>query len=208
MPLALVTLGAAVIVGYLRGGRLSRIAEADLRSNWLLFAGFGCQVLLDLLAGRGIVGEGVAGYGLILASHLGVLAWVGLNWWRPGMGLVFTGFAMNAVVIAANGAMPVDPDAITALGIGEVAVPAGKHVLMTGDTRLAWLGDTIPLPILRTIVSWGDIVLAAGLIPLLHHLMTFRPAAERRGGARNPDRSETETQTEEMDPTSASPNRP
>lgn len=207
MPLAAVTLLVAVTVSYLRGGRLRRIPEADLRANWLLFAGLGCQVAAGQLAGRDLVASG-ATYTLLLASHVLVLAWLGANWWRPGIVLVFLGFALNVVVIGANGAMPVDPDAIAALGIGEVSVPAGKHQLMTPSTRLPLLADIIPLPVMRTIVSVGDIVLAAGLIPLTHHLMTFRPAVERRGGPRSPRRSDAGRQATAMEPADPRPNRP
>ncbi|MDX1659015.1 MAG: DUF5317 domain-containing protein [Nitriliruptorales bacterium] len=201
MALAAVTLLAAIGVAYLRGGRLARISQAGLRWNGLLFVGFGFQVLLDVLADRGLA-DGATGYAFLLASHLLVLAWVTANWWRPGMVLILVGFAMNAAVIAANGAMPVDPEAIRALGIGEVSAPAGKHVLMGPDTRLAVLGDIIPLPVLRTIVSWGDIVLAAGLLPLLHHLMTYRTPVERRGGARTARRD-----AQAWERTSATPSR-
>lgn len=185
MPLVVLTLGVAVVVALARGGRFHRIADSELRGNAWLLAGLAIQLLTDQLAGRGGLGEPWT-YVLLLASQLLVLLWVGLNWWRPGMALVFIGFAMNATVIAANGAMPVDPDAMAALGLGELTVPPGKHTLMTGSTRLPLLADIIPLPILRTVVSWGDVVIAAGLIPLVHHLMAFRPAAERRGGRRSP----------------------
>lgn len=183
MPLVVITVGAAVAVSWLRGGRLARLGEADLRWSWLLFAGLALQVTLDQAAGRGLLDDG---YLLLAASQVLVLVWVLGNWWRPGMLLVGAGLVMNAIVIAANGAMPVDPDAIAALGIPGAAVPAGKHVVMTEATRFAWMADVIPLPPVRTIISWGDIVLAAGLVPLVHHLMTYRSPVERRGGRRQP----------------------
>jgi hypothetical protein len=175
--------GGAILVSYLRGGRFSRIAAADLRATWLLFVGMFLQIGLDAAAVRGLL-EGSAGYALILVSQLLVLVWCGLNWWRPGMLLVVLGLALNAVVMAANGAMPVDPEAIAALGIPGAEVPPGKHVLMTEATRLAILADIWPLPPVRTIISIGDVVLAAGLVPLVHHLMTYRTPVERRGGLR------------------------
>ncbi len=100
--------------------------------------------------------------------------------------LVFLGLLLNMVVLAANGAMPVAPEAIAAVGLPGVEPMPGKHEIMTESTRLAYLADIVPLPPLRTIVSLGDIVLGAGIIPLLSHLMTYRTAAERRGGRRGP----------------------
>jgi hypothetical protein len=183
-----IVVGGAILVSYLRGGRLSRLAGADLRATWLLFVGVGLQVSLDLAATRGLL-EGTAGWLVLLASQVLVLVWCGLNWWRPGMLLVVLGLFLNALVIGANGAMPVDPDAIAALGIAGAEVPPGKHELLTEATRLAILADIWPLPPVRTIISIGDVVLAAGLVPLVHHLMTYRPPVERRGGVRGDHRT-------------------
>lgn len=183
MPLTVLIVGAAVVVSLLRGGRFRRIAEADLRSTWLLFVGLGLQLIVDAAAARGHL-EGNAGYALLLTSQLLVVGWTLANWWRPGMLLIFLGLALNATVMAANGAMPVAPEAIAAIGLEGAEVPPGKHELMTEDTRLPFLADIWPLPPIRTIISVGDVVLAAGLIPLVHHLMTYRTPAERRGGQR------------------------
>lgn len=183
MPLVIITVGGAIVVSYLRGGRISRIADAELRHTWLLFVGLLLQLAVDAASVRGLL-EDPAGYLLLLASQVLVLVWVLVNWWRPGMVLIGLGLLLNAVVIGANGAMPVSQQAIDALGIGDVTVHPGKHELMTEATRLPWLADILPLPPLRTIISVGDIVLAAGLIPLVHHLMTYRTAVERRGGPR------------------------
>lgn len=181
MPFTLIVLVLAVASSYARGGRLRRIADAPLRWSWLLFAGLGLQVLLNLAAARDVIPEaGPTGYLLLLASQLLVLTWVVANWQLPGMLLVGIGLAMNALVIGANGAMPVDPEAMRALGLEGAEVPPGKHILMTDDTRLPWLADIWPLPLLRSVISVGDVVLAAGLIPLTHALMSYRSAAERR----------------------------
>lgn len=181
MPFTLLVLVLAVTVSYARGGRLRRVADAPLRWSWLLFAGLGLQVLLAVGATRGLVpDDGVVGYLLLLTSQLLVVVWVVANWRLPGMLLVGLGLAMNAVVMGANGAMPVDPAAIRALGLEDARVPPGKHTLMTDDTRLWWLGDIWALPLLRSIISAGDVVLAAGLIPLTHALMSYRTQAERR----------------------------
>lgn len=185
MPLTILIVGASILVSYPRGGRLSRVADAGLRHTWLLFVGLLLQVATDQAAGAGLLDDG-QGYPALLASQLLVLAWVAANWWRPGMLLVFLGLLLNAVVIGANGAMPVSPDAIAAIGLPGAEVPPGKHVLMTEATRLGVLADIWPLPPLRTIISIGDVVLAAGLVPLTHHLLTYRPPADRRGGARRP----------------------
>lgn len=184
VPFVLVALAVAVIASYPRGGRLSRIPDAPLRLMWLLFVGVGLQLAVDLAAARGLLPDaGVSGWMLLFLSQLLVVVVIAVNWHAPGMPLVAVGLVMNAVVMAANGAMPVSPDAIAALGLEGAQVPPGKHTLMTAETRLPWLADVFPLPILRTIISAGDVVLAAGVIPLVHWMMTYRPPSERRGRA-------------------------
>jgi hypothetical protein len=176
VPFVLVSLLLALLLSYPRGGRLHRIADAPLHASWVLFVGVGLQVVVDVGAARGFLpGTGWASYGLLLASQLLVVVWVLANRHLPGTILVAIGLALNAAVIAANGAMPVDPAAIAALGIDGATVTGGKHVLLDDATRLPWLADIWPLPPLRSIISVGDVVLAAGLIPLLHALMTWPP---------------------------------
>lgn len=184
MPFTVLVLSVAVISGYLRGGRLSRIAEG-VGWSWLLLVGLALQVAVDATGPGGQL-PSLVGTGLLLASQLLVAVWGFLNRFRPGMPLVLLGLLLNAVVLVANGAMPVAPEAIAAIGLPGVEPISGKHELMTDHSRLRYLADIVPLPPLRTIVSIGDIVLGAGLIPLLSHLMSYRTPSERRGGRRSP----------------------
>lgn len=174
----LLAIGASVV----RGGRFHRIGQAPLRDIWLLFIGVALQVAAD----AGVIlgwfeGAGTISYGLLVTSQVVVLAWVLRNWYLPGLILVAIGLALNAAVMAANGAMPVHPEAIAALGQEPGELVRGKHVLLDDDTRLWWLADIWPVPPIRAIISIGDVVLAAGLLPITHYLMTFRTPAERRG---------------------------
>jgi hypothetical protein len=184
VPYTLAIVLFAVVSSYLRGGRLRRIADARLRLPGLLFAGLALQIGVDVAAGRGALGDAsTTGVTLLIASQALVVAWLVCNRQLPGVGLVAIGLALNAIVITANGAMPVGPEAMHALGLGPLEVPLGKHTLLTETTRLPWLADIIPLPPLRSIISVGDVVLAAGMIPLTHALMMWRPEHERRGRA-------------------------
>jgi hypothetical protein len=172
VPYTLAIVLVAVAVSYARGGRLHRMAEADVRAPWLLFLGLGLQLAVDLGAGRGSLADAsAAGLTVLISSQVLVVVWLMLHRELPGVRLVAIGLALNAIVIAANGAMPVDPNAVRALGLGELEVPIGKHTVLTEDTRFPWLADVLPVPPLRSIVSVGDLVIALGLLPLTHALM-------------------------------------
>jgi hypothetical protein len=190
MPFVLVVVALGVLVSYARGGRLRRAAEAPLHWRSLLFLGVAIQLSVDALAAREILGDATTlGWLLLLLSQVLVIGFLVANRYLPGVFLVALGLLLNAVVMAANGAMPVDPAAIQALGLGDVEVPLGKHTLMDEHTRMPWLADILPLPPLRTIISIGDVVLAAGVIPLTHALMSYRTPAERRGRSSSTDRA-------------------
>lgn len=183
MFFVLMVLAIAVVASLLRGGRFSRLAHAPLRWVWLLFVGVLLQVAADILVILEVLqATGPLAYGLLLSSQLVVVTRALANWQLPGLILVGIGLALNAAVMAANGAMPVDPEAIAALGRDSGDLVRGKHVLMDDDTRLPWLADIWPVPPLRSIISVGDVVLAAGLIPITHYLMTYRPPSQRRRG--------------------------
>lgn len=184
MPFTLTVLAIAISVSLLRGGRLRHVADADLRLDWLLFVGVALQVAVDLAAARNLLPDaGLSGWTLLLLSQLLVIGFLVGNRRLPGVWWVAAGLALNAIVMAANRAMPVDPVAIAALGIDGATVPPGKHTLLTPDTHLALLADIIPVPWLRSILSVGDLVLAVGLLPMTHTLMTGAPS-EAQGRTR------------------------
>ena len=182
MPFTLAVLTLAVAASWLRGGRLRNVAHAQLHASWLLFLGVAVQVGVDLAASRRLLPDaGLSGWSLLLLSQLLVVAFLVRNRTLPGTWLVAAGLLLNAAVMAANRAMPVDPAAIAALGIDGAVVAPGKHTLMTADTRLPWLADIIPVPWLRSILSVGDLVLAVGLVPMTHAVMTSTPPATASG---------------------------
>jgi len=172
LPFTVAALTLAVLASVVRGGRLRNLAEKPLRASWLLFAGVAIQVGVDLAAARGLLPDaGWSGWTLLVSSQLLVVAFLVANRRLAGVWLVAAGLLLNVAVIAANRAMPVDPAAIAALGLDGVEVAPGKHTLLTDGTLLPWLADIIPVPWLRSIVSVGDLVLAAGLLPLTHGLL-------------------------------------
>jgi hypothetical protein len=119
----------------------------------------------------------------LLAGYGCLLAFAALNHTLIGMGIVALGLAANALVIAANGAMPVRPSAVVAAHItdrpGLVRLNYGPlhHRESSGD-RLRPLGDIIPVPRVHEVVSFGDLILAVGTADLMVHLL--HPRHRRR----------------------------
>lgn len=184
MALVLTTVAGALLVGYARGGRLANLARVRLHRGWLVAVAVLVQALLTVVSAVDGPVEALTGP-VLLASHLALFVFVWRNRLLPGMALIFAGFAMNATVITANGAMPVSRDALFAVSGGATTViPPGKHRLLADGDSLVWLADIIPIPALRTVVSAGDVVLGAGVAILVVNLMlAFPPPPGRRSRA-------------------------
>jgi hypothetical protein len=103
--------------------------------------------------------------GLVLSLALAA-AWLAVQRHHLASTLLSAGALMNLAVIAANGGMPVDPDALRAVGRSGVDVTAGflyKHVPMDSGTHLAVLADRIPVPVQRNVISIGDVLMAVAI---------------------------------------------
>lgn len=168
--IVLVLLGA-VAVGLLRGGSFERLSHLPMDNGWLVVA---AAVLTALGANAGRLGlPGRVMYvGCTVAAAALVIAFVVRNRSLVGVPLVALGFALNAAVIVANGAMPVSRQAADYAGVEIDPVLAGddaRHELLTDRSRLRLLADVIAVPLpgpLSTgsnVVSAGDVVLAAGI---------------------------------------------
>jgi hypothetical protein len=182
MLLVGVTVAAAVVVGWLRGGRLRNLGAVSLRRPWLLAVSVGAQLMLAAVARAGGPAEALA-LPLLVASQVALAGFLLANLGLPGILLVTAGAVANAAVILANGAMPVSRAALLAVSPRAVDFEPAKHRLLSDGDRLSWLADVIPLPLLRTVVSAGDVVLAAGVAVLVAGLMRDDPPAQRWRGS-------------------------
>ena len=165
MALVVVSLLAAVAVGWARGGSLERLGTLRLNSRRLLVLAFAAQ-----LAGT-VVGGPFHPLGLAASGGL-VVAFLLRNRGVRGTGLIALGLLANAVVVLVNGAMPVSLAAAGRAGVTTQPILNGsdqRHELADAGTRLPWLGDVVPLPLpLRPeIVSPGDVLIAAGAAQLV-----------------------------------------
>ncbi|MCA1824836.1 MAG: DUF5317 domain-containing protein [Mycobacteriales bacterium] len=179
----LVVIGA-VIVGLVRGGSFRTLSMLRLRGWGLIIAAAGAQAAGAFAGVLGLAApETLYVIGMVVSAAL-VTGFVIYNRFLPGMPMVAAGFLLNALVVAANGAMPVSLDAAARAGVAVSNVYDGidaKHRVLGASTRLRALSDVVPVPLPygSNVVSVGDIVLSAGIGVLVASGMR-RPGPGRR----------------------------
>jgi Family of unknown function (DUF5317) len=168
---------AGVALGHLLGGRLSGLRVLATRALWLVWIAAAVQVM------QYTVTEELLGVPLLAVVFLAVLAWLaaGIAGWprplRAAGAVILIGAALNGLAIAGNGRMPYEPAAARAAGLTAGVVTA-KNEPAHEHTRLAPLGDTIPVPPLHAVISPGDILIGVGACALIALAMR----RQRRGG--------------------------
>jgi hypothetical protein len=102
---------------------------------------------------------------------------------------ITVGGALNLLVVAVNGGMPVSAGVIvqaTAHAPADAVAgieSASLHIPLGAETNLPILADIMPLPVpaFGAVVSAGDVVLCAGVAVFLVWAMTRRPDRIRVG---------------------------
>ena len=186
LTLTLILVAAGLIAGIARGGKIANLAKTEWRWVWLVFVGLAIQVGTEVYSifVDPKVGGDQRGILLLAASYALLIAFLTLNREKPGTPLMALGLLLNIVVIFANGGMPVSLSAARAAGFD----PSGylrasiKHQTMGPGTVLWFLGDIIPLPVLRNIVSVGDVLLGLGVFVFVQRTVGYSP---RRSLERN-----------------------
>jgi hypothetical protein len=178
MILFLSVIGLSVLAGYLLGGRLRSFERLRLRWWGLAPLGLALQAIPLPDARHGL--DLLVRVAVLSSSFLLLLLFVSINLRVAGMWLLFIGLALNFVVIASNGGMPVSRHALEASGQAEVLQlllkdEGAKHHLLTSDDRVTFLADVIPIagPI-RQVVSVGDVFVYSGLAWLIVSVMRGR----------------------------------
>lgn len=152
-----------ILVGYLLGGRLDRLADLHFAWGWLAIAGLVVQVLLFSPLTAGV--DPTIGAIVYVASTAAVLAAVLRNWRIPGLLLVAAGAACNLVAIVANGGiMPTTEAALAAAGLAPDDAFSNSAVLT--DPAVPVLTDIFALPAwvpLANVFSVGDVLIGVGV---------------------------------------------
>lgn len=192
VSIGIVTTVVALRLALLVGGRIRAVESLPFRVATLLGAALACQVAGVLLGYVGLPAGSTYTLATLASAVLLVLA-SRSNGALAGTDLVAAGLALNALVMGANGNMPVSEHAAARAGAPAAVATDPRHEPATSATRLRWLGEVIPVPLpLRPEVdSAGDLLVAAGLGVLVFG--TFRPTRRRE-----PNSAPTEVRTREL----------
>ena len=183
------TILLALIVGAVSGGGLPRLADLRLRWTIILVVALALRVGAGVSREIGISAEIPVGWAFIAAYGL-IFVWLWQNWRVPGLQIAAVGIGANMLAILLNGGqMPIWAAAYSAAGFTEAAIANDPfHFLLRSDTIAEFVasgglfGDVIPLPVpvIRDVVSIGDVILAIGIFWAIVYSMT-RPDAPTRG---------------------------
>lgn len=205
------TILLALIVGALAGGGIPRLAELRLRWTILLVVALGLRIAAGLTRETGIGADIPVGWAYLAAYGL-IFAWLWQNWRVPGLQVASVGIGANMAAVLVNaGQMPIWSAAYVAAGFTQADIANDPfHFILRAETvgsfvaRGGLFGDVIPLPIpiIRDVVSIGDILLAFGIFWAIVYSMTradaparsalalgrtaLRPATAAAGGAGAP----------------------
>jgi uncharacterized protein DUF5317 len=154
-----------VLVGLAFDGRLSHLADVQIRGLPLAYAAFGLQVLAFP---SGVLPWSISGNVarvLWLVSYALQITLILRNRHLRGVAIVGLGLACNLVAILANGGlMPVTQGALRAAGL---TYKVHNNSISTAKPHLAWLVDRWAAPHglpLANVFSVGDVLIAIGTV--------------------------------------------
>ena len=160
----------AIVAALAIGGSLDHWARLRLRWWPLALLALAVQVAVytpPLNAWPAIVAIGPVSGILSTGVVLAVVVRNGVGPLRWACGLAATGIALNLAVIVANGGWMPRADALAPRPVdrGALGGAVTNTAPMAPETRLAWLGDSIPEPAwlpMANLVSPGDVLLSLG----------------------------------------------
>jgi hypothetical protein len=185
----LIALCLAFLLGLMAaGGRVSNLAQINIRWGWLAPLAFLMQAYLIFVPAE-TAGGLLSSRALVLTlSNCLLFAVIWQNRELQGVKLIGLGLLLNFAVIMLNGGfMPITPEALIQTGYDSYTpqletgyrVARTKNIVMQpGEARLWFLSDILVLPRpfpIPSVVSIGDAVIAAGVFFFLREPM-FRKA--------------------------------
>ena len=169
MPALGVFLGLAL--GLLAGGQLGNLVYVRLRWLPLLLVAAAARFGLDAALTAGAVPDSLRLW-LVLVAYVLLTTMLLANRGLPGMTAAALGTAANGIAIVANGGwMPVWQPSLAAAGFDPNTLHSSFYRMLVGPVDASFFAHggplvdiiPIPIPILQSVASVGDLLLGAGL---------------------------------------------
>jgi hypothetical protein len=175
-----------VLAGYVLGGRLAGLATVRLRALWLLWVATGVQASQYYLHPVREFLENRLGLPMLAIVFALVALWLGVNLSQPhgpplriAIVVILLGALSNGAAIVANGRMPYSTGAARVAGLPTDTVTP-KNEPGHEETRVAFIGDVVPVPFLRKVISPGDVLISLGMVTAIAAAMRRRRSRSRR----------------------------
>lgn len=177
----------AIIIALFRGGNFSNLADMKLKAKWIFPVLLAVQIIVFYTQSKFDLIGTYSNYIFLLVYVVGlVFLWMNRN--QTGFTLIFIGVLLNFIVMALNGGrMPVSPEAASILDPFFIEALQnglyGKHELITASTKLALLGDIIPLSApypKEQVISIGDVIMNIGVFFFIQKLMVKQKMKETK----------------------------
>ena len=181
MRILLIAVAAGFVLALLVGGRFGNLKGRSLRAWFLLPLGLALQ-----LAAIGSAGPTLP-FVLVLLSFACLFGFAVANLGVTGFWMIALGLFLNAFTVGLNHGMPVGHKALAHTGNNSSVYVALRHEQRSSD-KLLILGDVVPISPIGEVVTFGDLILAVGLVDVIVHLM--RPSKRRRDEGADEDDDE------------------
>ncbi len=169
----LVVLVVSLAVAMIRGGKIGRLADLNLRWRGVIISGFLIQVLIFSSFWQSNPETKIlTQYAYGVSMGLLVIA-LGVNLRIPGIPLLTLGLVLNSITIVANGGyMPASPEALALSGHPQLSPGqvSNNSIGMGPTTLLFFLADIFAIPkgfLFPNVFSIGDVLIAIGTAYLI-----------------------------------------
>jgi MFS family permease len=178
-------------LGLLVGGRLDNLVGVRLRWLPLLLVAAVARFGLDGALSAGAVPDGLRVW-LVLAVYLSFAVLLLANRSLPGLTAAALGTVANGVAIVANGGwMPVWQPSLSAAGFDPNVLHSSFHRILDGPVDAGFFAHggplvdiiPIPIPIVQSVSSVGDLLLGAGLAFFVFAALVRVPVAVPASGS-------------------------
>jgi hypothetical protein len=168
--IVVVATAIGILSAKLRGGRLKRLAQLELKHLWVVWVGIVVQTLIFQVR-LPFLSESVVEI-VHLGTYVSSFAFLWLNRHIPGSIVIGLGAGANAAAIFANGGvMPANANAWARAGLPIAPEGQFENSNITPNAQLAFLGDIFYIPKslpLANVFSIGDIAIVFGGTYLAH----------------------------------------